>query len=190
MLYLQTFGLRCERFTKDERRIKKTPDFRVFRDDTLLMYCEIKTIASNSRLANQLKIEVVPGVAVSGSEQDDSAYNRIASDIHEAIKQFDSVNLDISVPNVLAFVNHDVGCEINDLYSVWTGKAEPGIDWPICRNVSEGRICKEKMRFHLFMWFQLESPSPYLRFTPTHHLHTDKLKAIFSENGRTIRGCK
>ena len=37
-------GLRAERFSKTEIRQGKTPDFRVFKDEALRFFCEVKSI--------------------------------------------------------------------------------------------------------------------------------------------------
>lgn len=45
---LSKHGLRCESFTKTEMAQRKTPDFKVFRGDEFVFFCEVKEIASRS----------------------------------------------------------------------------------------------------------------------------------------------
>ncbi|HEV3040557.1 MAG TPA: hypothetical protein VHA33_22530 [Candidatus Angelobacter sp.] len=42
--FLTKHGLRGERFTKAEMRKSKTPDFRVFRDNQFVFFCEAKHV--------------------------------------------------------------------------------------------------------------------------------------------------
>ena len=42
--------------------------------------------------------------------RDDPRFNQLASDVHEAVKQFDAVNRDRKHMNILAFVNNDSMC--------------------------------------------------------------------------------
>ena len=91
---------------------------------------------------------------VVGGLRNDPVYNRLTSDVHAAVKQFDAVNKDITHPNVLALVNHDKKCKINDLINVLTGieLTNNGSAFPIFQYYSEGRIRDEKKRKHLFLW--------------------------------------
>ena len=58
-----------------------------------------------------------------GGSRNDPVYNRIADDIHQAVRQFDAVNPDLEHPNVLAFLN-DPGShsDYGDLIGVLTGQ--------------------------------------------------------------------
>ena len=137
---LEKYGLRCERFTKEEQRIRKTPDRRVYRTDEFAFFCEIKQIANDPWL---------------GGLRPDPIFNRLTNDIHTAVKQFDSVNPHLQHPNVLAFLNHDRMCGSLDLIGVLTGHllTEGNGAAPIYRKYSEGRILDEKHRIHLYLWF-------------------------------------
>jgi hypothetical protein len=42
--YLKQHGLRAERFSKEETRVGKTPDSRVFKHTELVAYCEAKHV--------------------------------------------------------------------------------------------------------------------------------------------------
>ena len=90
-----------------------------------------------------------------GGVRRDSTYNRISCQIHSALGQFGAVNPDMDHPNVLAIVNGDDGAGMTDLISVVTGNAycESGEVWPTFREYSEGRIRDEKLRVHLYLWF-------------------------------------
>lgn len=187
--YLAHLGLRPEMFSKQERCGRKTPDFRVFRDAVLMFYCEVKTVDPDRWLNGRPKNDVVPGLKMAGGGRHDPTFNRIADDIHEAVKQFYSVNPTIELPNVLAFINRDRDCGVDDLDSVFTGNfiASNGTKHPIYRNVSEGRIQTEKRQIDLFLWFELNAPTPYLRFTCGRQEHKKQLCDLFSIEGPQIR---
>src|ERR1017187_2381986 len=72
-----------------------------------------------------------------------------------AVGQFDAVNPAMTSPNVLAIVNGDTAAGFTDLIQVLTGNAycESGKVIPMFREFSEGRIREEKLRVHLYLWF-------------------------------------
>lgn len=135
--WITRHGLRVERFTKDERRSGKTPDFRVYRGADLVAYAEVKS-TRDDRLDDALKT-AAPGEIV-GGVMSDSVFNRLARHIVTAAGQFDAVNPNRSVPNILAYVNHDEASGPHDLASTLTGNfyAEGGSVHPIHKSVSEG----------------------------------------------------
>ena len=109
-------GLRVEEYTKEDRRKSKTPDFRVFQNDHLVFYCEVKAVSQDDWLDRQLA--EAPPVAIVGGARPDPIFNRLSNKIYEATQQFDVVNPDVALPNVLAFVNHDRVCSVADLQSL------------------------------------------------------------------------
>lgn len=184
--YLETRGLRTERFSKEETRKGKTPDFRVFEKTALSFYCEVKSSPKDGWLDEQL--EIVPAGCVAGGGRNDPIFNRLTDDIHKAIKQFDAVNPSQVTPNVLALVNHDDMCAFNDLLGVVTGNfyAEDGSVHPIYRQFSEGRIKDEKHKIHLYVWLDDHKPDR-LFFTQTDSNHHETLCKLFGIDSKTIR---
>jgi hypothetical protein len=150
--HLASIGLRVERFTKAEMQQGRTPDFRVFTGDELACYCEVKTAQEDEWLDKQMA--AAPPLTLAGGARPDPTYNRISSQIHSAVGQFDAVNPAMDLPNVLAIVNGDDGAGITDLIAVLTGNAycESGEVWPMFRECSQGRIREEKLRVHLYLW--------------------------------------
>jgi hypothetical protein len=123
--YLENHGLTVERFSKAETRTGKTPDFRVFRNGEFLFYCEVKSSPKDKWLDEQL-YNAAPGELVGGA-RNDPIFNRLTSDIHQAVKQFDAVNKQQKHPNILALVNHDDMCGFNDLLAILTGNCHTSI---------------------------------------------------------------
>ena len=148
-----THGLRVGRFSKEELRSGKTPDFRVYRADELVFYCEAKHIQKDGWLNRQME-ESQPGELVGGLRKD-PIFNRLAEHIHKSSQQFAAVNPSRKFANVLVLVNSDQICGFPDLLAVLTGNfyVEGGGAEPIYRNISEGRIRDEKKTIDLYVWF-------------------------------------
>lgn len=151
--FLENYGLKATEFSKQERRNGKTPDFRVSRNDDLTFFCEVKTIEK----------DMIVGL------RKDPVFNRISTDIHTAVKQFDAVNPKIKAPNVLALINHDRSCGFLDLIGVLSGNFITENEQPhaIYSRLSKGRINDEKGRVHLFLWLDDFKPQRFL-FTQIH----------------------
>lgn len=147
-------GLRAERFTKAERRQGKTPDFRVFSDETLKFYCEVKSVEKDTWLEDQLA-KAAPS-AFAGGGLNDPVFSRLTDDIHKAAAQFAAVNPEGVTPNVLVFVNHYSQCDEQDLIGVVTGQflADDGSAHRIYQKFSEGRIRDEKHKVGLYSWVE------------------------------------
>ena len=153
--FIASRGFTCERFTKQETRKGRTPDFRVYQNCEFRFYCEVKGISKDRWLDDQL-IAVPPGEIVGGL-RDDPVFNRIAKDIYDAVNQFDAVNPNLESPNVIIFVNDEGSdCDYGDLQSTVTGNffAESGKIDHIYGKYSDGRIKDRKRRVHMFAWLE------------------------------------
>lgn len=179
-------GFTVERFSKKETRVGKTPDFRVFRNEEFLFYCEVKSSLEDRWLDKQLD-SAAPGELVGGA-RNDPIFNRLTKDIHEAAKQFDAVNEDQRHPNVLALVNHDDMCGFNDLLGILTGNlyANDGTAHPTYRQFSHGRIKDEERKVHLFIWLADHKPDRLL-FSQTEETHHAALCAAFGVEQSEIK---
>jgi len=152
--YLRGHGLRAERFSKEEMREGKTPDFRVFKRTEFVAYCEAKHIQRDEWLYDQLK-EASPGEIVGGLRSSDPILNRLTANIHKAAQQLAAVNSGHAYPNILVFLNSDTSCKfVGDLIGVLTGNfyGEGGTVEPIFEQFSNGRIIKEKMTIDAYVW--------------------------------------
>lgn len=181
--YLTDVGFRVERFAKAEIGTGRTPDFRVFANDALAFYCEVKTAQEHDWLDKQLAAALV------GGSRPDSTYNRVSSHIHSAVGQFDAVNPTMAHPNVLAIVNGEQSAGFTDLIQVLTGNAycESGEVIPMFRDYSEGRIREEKLRVHLYLWFNdWKSGKPRMFYPEVHAAHHSALCQYFSAMARRI----
>lgn len=153
--FLAKKGLDARRYSKAEMGNGPTPDFKVYDEfSNLVFYCEVKSIVEDDWLNRQL--DQAPPLTIVGGARNDSAYNNVSNKIHEAVAQFDAVNYDLMVPNVLIFVNHQKrGCDRLDLYSVLTGYLPTSRGKiPYNTHIASGRIKYEKNRIHLCVWLE------------------------------------
>jgi hypothetical protein len=158
--WLAAHGLHVKRFPKPERKTGKTPDFRLFRDGQHVGFCEVKS-PRDERLDDKLQAEAdaeqsFKTVGVVGPT---AAYNRISKHIDKAIEQFDAVNPDRLLPNILVFINWDQGSNYTDLHETLFGyhdyvddKGRPTYRDNSRRKVAEGRIKDGKHRIDLYVW--------------------------------------
>jgi hypothetical protein len=141
----------------------KTPDFQVYKDGQLSFFCEVKSLFDSD---------------TEGPKHDPS-YNKIVNKIHEAIAQLLSVNPDREYPNVLAFVDHELGTDSADLGSFLDGYyySDDGEKHHIKNYFDE-----KKYFIDLFIWFEDEprlffvTPSPF----------KDHLCSIFGVDSKEI----
>ena len=88
--FLGEHGLGTERFTKEEMKARKTPDFKTFLGDEQFGHCEVKSPQRDDWL-DKLLDEAAPGEIVGGGRKD-STFNKLSSLIKKAAEQFQSVD--------------------------------------------------------------------------------------------------
>lgn len=176
--FLSIYGLNSEKFGKTELGNGKTPDYRVYIDRELKFYCEVKNAQKDRWLDEKLE-EAAPGEIVGGLRKD-PVFNRLSAHIHKARKQFEAVNKEEDLPNVLAFYNEDEQSGFLDLLAVTTGNffAEGGSVFPIYKNFSEGRIRADIEKIHLFIWIDVHKPHRFL-FNTINSKYQNELCSIF-----------
>ncbi len=176
--FLFSYGLKSEKFNKIELRNGKTPDYRVYKDDELFCYCEVKNAQKDSWLDEKLD-KAEPGEIVEGLRKD-PIFNRLTAHIHKARKQFDAVNADEKLPNILALYNEDEQSGFLDLMAVTTGNffTEGGAVFPTYKNTSEGRVKKDIEKIHLFIWLDAHKPHRFL-FNTINSKFQSELCSIF-----------
>jgi len=110
------------RFSQKQMR-GKTPDFKLFKDLTLRGYCELKSPRDNwiFNFPSDLK----PGEHRVQLRTDPTARN-LAEHVIEAAKQFDTVNPDHALPNMMILVSHARRRGPADLHMALTGIQVPG----------------------------------------------------------------
>jgi hypothetical protein len=152
--YLKQHDLRAERFSKEEMRVSKTPDYRVFKQIELVAYCEAKHVQHDNWLDEQLN-EGQP-LQLVGGLRPDPVFNRLTAHIHKAAQQFAAVNPQHVYPNILVFANFDRACDFHDqLLGVLTGNfyGSGGVVEHIFEQFSNGRIREEKVTIDAYVWW-------------------------------------
>jgi len=176
--WLAARQVRAERFADAEVKAGKTPDFRLFRDDHLVGYCEVKS--PRDEWLDDLLKDAAPFQIV-GGPRDDATFNRIAGLVRKAVKQLDAVNPDRTLPNVLALVNWADGNHFSDLDETLTGYLRLGDKVPTMLKTAEGRMRDEKLRVDAYVWFdgrrgQVEG----IFFTQSNIPHRDSICSWFN----------
>jgi hypothetical protein len=184
--WLKTRGFIVMGFNKNEKAKSKTPDFKIYKDHELIFYCEVKTVAKDKWLEDQIK-GAPPGEIV-GGVRNDPTFNNIVAKIHEASGQFRAVNPDRNYPNVLVFINNEDFCGLIDFISVITGcfYSENGRISPIYKKYSEGRIRYEKHEIDLYIWKDVSDEEKYL-FSQSNPEHLSSLCNSFGLDAKSIR---
>lgn len=140
--YFENLGFKVNKIKESS---DKTPDFVVFNKEERVFYCEEKT----------LEYDDFEGV------KHDPTYNSISAHIHEATKQFLSVNPNHDIPNVLVFTNLDSMSDIQDLFITTTGKTMLD-DGELFKMRNVGRIVYDLDQIDLYLWFDNNSFIKYV----------------------------
>jgi hypothetical protein len=114
-------------------------------------FCEVKS-PRDDWLEGQLE-QAPPGTIVGGPRQD-PRFNRIARHVLKAVTQFETVNADRKLPNVLVFVNHDDHSHYGDLRETLTGHfhADSGAVYETMTRISNGVLGEKRSRIDLYLW--------------------------------------
>jgi hypothetical protein len=166
-------GLVLERFDRAETLAGRTPDFRVRKETKLAAFCEVKSPRDDwldEQLDSAEAFEIVGGV------RSDPTFNRIAQHVQKAATQFEAVNPNHDVPNILVFVNHDEKSGYGDLRETVTGlfHAQSGERFPTMQHISEGRLGDARLKVDLYLWIDAKTRriQGYV-FNETHEAHVD-----------------
>ena len=164
--WLEESMLSPKRYTKEELRSGlKTPDFKVYKRNNLIFYCEVKAVTEKRE------------------SKQDTTPNQLTADIHNAYKKFMACNPNRKYPNVLAFVNQKNTAGIDYLEDVLTGHwfMDNGKAYPFYTKQSEGRIKNEKTEIDLFLWFEFGGEVEK-RYTKCNQMHFNSLQSILSSS--------
>ncbi len=158
--YLQDKGLTVIKIPEGRM---KTVDFKVYAGQKFAFYLEEKTLILTPPVFRRI----------------DPVYNSLAKNIHEAEKQFRSVNPDRIAPNVLAFTNLDPAKNINHLFATLTGfifTAGGGMRRlpKIRKNESDISL------IDLYLWFDREQPGGYIFEEEAEPDYQERLRAILA----------
>jgi len=182
---LEARGFDCQRYRKADRRLSKTPDYRVSRDGVFRFYAEVKSLHGEDPL--DLALNGVDEFQIATIFRNDPVFNRITTAVHKAVSQFDAVNPERIYPNVLALVNFDEISSIADLIAVLTGKfiADDGTQDVIYRKYAGGRMSTDAGRVDLYLWLH-SSGEPHFIHTEG-SIHQPVLAQLFGTDLSKVR---
>jgi hypothetical protein len=101
-----------------ERGSGSSADFKIVYKADTVAFCELKS-PRDDWLDEKINRTKTSGVV--GGLRDDSTFNRIRRHSNKASKQFESLNPNRLLPNILVFVNYDKGSGFHDLRETFTG---------------------------------------------------------------------
>jgi hypothetical protein len=158
--FLLSRDLQVKRFDNVGKRGEKTPDFKVTSPEDVFFYCEVKSITSE-RFNEELKTS--------------TANNRLASNIHQATKQFKAENSLHLVPNVLAWNSLDPRYNISKLHDLLKG--EITLEGKTLANLKKykNRIHKDLPSIDLHIWLYPWGEPDYI-FTPSNQKFLNDLQ--------------
>lgn len=163
--FLSSKGLHARAFPKVK---SKSPDLEVYLNEVLFAYCEVKSIVKYEWFG----------------ERNPPIWNNIQNKIHEARKQFNAVNADHSLPNILVFINHDNHYNWQDLYKVLNGR-EPIPDLPVYDTRHLKRLAEsgDLMKVDFIVWLDaFETQRKALQIVLAESNFKDQLKKQMKEN--------
>jgi hypothetical protein len=186
-LVFERQGLNLERYSRAETLAGRTPDFKVVQAEATVAFCEVKS-PRDDWLDEQL--EVAPAFEIFGGLRDDPTFNRIARHVRKAASQFNAVNSDHTIPNILVFVNHAERNGFNDLYETLTGfaRTESGENIATMMHIAQGRIGEARSKIDLYVWADSTTArvQGYL-FNDHNPDHVDTLRNLLDIGPRRIR---
>jgi hypothetical protein len=139
-----------ELYSLAERNQGKTPDLKLHRDGKLGGFCEMKSPKDDFIFENPAP----DGFAV---RENLPFHRKLGGHIRKAAEQFDAVNPDHSLPNILAIVNHAPEIERRDLHltiaGLPTGDGKPV--FMLSDKMQEDTL-KAARRIDLFLWIDAQ----------------------------------
>jgi hypothetical protein len=147
-LIFQPCKIALQKFSKEEMAKGKTPDFKLIKDSQLCGYCELKSPKDDWTFEFQNK----PGELVMKSRQVPTS-NNLTRQVESAVEQFDAVNPDHELPNVLVLVNHAAGRTTSHLHEALAGLPVPGGPPLLPLKLDHQKeVWKAARRVDLFLW--------------------------------------
>lgn len=183
--FLSLRGLQPEGFLDGE--LADHPDFRVFKRDTLVFFCEVRSVAKDGRQGTARRSGRADlAVRVLGTERVLTCTDRMSNHISAAIERFDGVNSRRHYPNVLILINDDILCGFNDLVAVATGLRARKSEYPVYPRYSLGQPTNENVRIDLYIWLDENKP-PQFFFNRDSEAHLRKLCDCFGLKPELLR---
>jgi len=116
-----------------------TPDYKVRKDGELVLYCEVKSVLTETHPEFGLLWQTL--------------YNSLTADVHKAAKQFQAVNPDRTVPNVLIWMSHNFQINVNSFVDLAQGKIQiDNIEIADLGRYTRGRFQQDIDNIDMVIW--------------------------------------
>lgn len=155
--YLKKIGLAIEKYDKGKYDGKRT-DFRVFESNKLAFYAEVKTFIYNT----------------SEDLLHNTMFNKFSGKIRDANKQFQSVNKNHKVPNVLFLFSNDYRINWSKFHSFLIAKYDYGTGTLLLNKYRDGRSMEAVRNIDLYIWLYKD----YRKYFLTSTVRSLKLKLL------------
>jgi ribosomal protein L30 len=143
-------NIALEFYNPIERNAGKSPDFKLIKNGKVVAFCEMKSpkddfVFERPKPGDRVIRENLP------------FYRKIAGHIRKAAKQFDAVNSDHSLPNILVFVSHAPDIQRRDLLMTITGlSAGDGRRIFMLSRKAQAETLEAARKIDLFLWIDAE----------------------------------
>jgi len=135
-----------EPYSDAARRRGKTPDFKLFKDGKLCGFCELKSPRDDFIFES-------PAEGEAAVRENLPFHRKLGSHIRYAASQFDAVNPNHGLPNILVFVNHSPDIQRRDLHATVAGLSAPDGKrvFMLSRKMQE-QVLNAARKVDLFFW--------------------------------------
>ncbi len=139
-----------ERYSEEELKRGKTPDFKLYKDGQLCGYLELKSPRDDYMFEHPAAVDVE-------IRKNLPFHRKLGSHIRHAGSQFCAVNPDHSVPNIMIFVTHSSDIERRDLHATIAGLPAPDGKriFMLSRKMQE-QVLNAARKVDLFLWIDAE----------------------------------
>jgi ribosomal protein L30 len=140
-----------EAYPDAQRKLGKTPDFKLLVEGELRGFCELKSPRDDF-------IFEPPQDGEAAIRRDLPYYRKLGSHVRYAAKQLDAVNPERTVPNILAFVTHCPDIERRDLIATLAGLSVPNSPrriFMLSRKMQQ-QVLDAASRIDLFLWIDAQ----------------------------------
>jgi hypothetical protein len=156
-LIFQPCNVVLQPFSKEEMAKGKTPDFKLMKGAELCGYCELKSPRDDWIF--EFPDDIKPGESFTEMRPSPTS-NNLARQIISAAEQFDAINPDHKLPNVLVLVNHAAGRTRSDLHVTLGGIPVPGAPHLFTLKPDHQKeVWKAARRIDLFLWVDPQTRS-------------------------------
>jgi ribosomal protein L30 len=144
-------GIKLGPYSLAARNKTKTPDFKLFQDGKLTGFCEMKSPRDDYIFER-------PAPGEFAIRKDLPFHRKLGSHIRYAGLQFDAVNPDHSLPNILAFISHSPDIARRDLHATVVGlpAPEPGKRVFMLDREMQEQVLDAARKVDLFLWIDAE----------------------------------